>query len=92
MYWGKQRGTALTSFHKAHPHYRLHHGGGFLAGATLKGILNLLPTEPEEIEAEDVTFVVAMINGAHGDAVAKLSEPSGFGQEAINPCLHLRCI
>ena len=35
MYWGKQRGAALTSFHEVHPHYRLHQKGS-LAGRRSK--------------------------------------------------------
>ena len=48
-----------------------------------------MPTDAELIDSEDVTFVVAMFNGA-GKGTKKFSESSSLGLDLINLCVHLR--
>ena len=85
---GKPRSTGIVALCNARPHYHVPMTG-IAGGVTLKGILQRMPTDAELIDSEDVTFAVAMFNGA-GKGTSKFSESSSRGLDLINLCVHLR--
>ena len=84
----KPRSTGIVASRKAHPQCHAP-AKGIAGGATLKDVLRLMPTDAEHIDAEDVTFVVVMLNGAK-EKGSKFSEYSSLGQDVIDLCTHLR--
>ena len=85
---GSKRGNAVHLLTTMHPHYYVN-SRSIVGGATLRGILAKLPTDPEVIAKDDVAIAVCMFNEVAGDRITKFSETSSIGLDVINLCEHL---
>ena len=80
---GSKRGNAVLHLTNVHPCYYIN-SRSIVGGATLRGILAKLPTDPEIIAGDDVAIAVCMFSEVAGDKITKFPETGSIGLGVIN--------